>query len=164
MTNQVTTTEATDTPKIKRRPYLNTRPLIDEESLPFVGQIKRKAKNGKYRTQTHYWRVQKGAGAIDGLQYAVDFMDLIKSNQRKSQVTRLISRVPQDMGNPYLGDWWCKTEFLDLISCMLIFAAERCDYRRLAQQRLDELLQCEFHNPKIADCPDEVGTTKGGAQ
>lgn len=138
--------------KIQHRPYLTVRPEINESQLPFVGNVRYKTKAGKYQTKTHYWRVKKGAGAIDGLQYAVDFMNLIKTNQSRPQTARLIPNIAQDMGNPFTGDWWCKNEFLDLIGAMLIFAANHGDYEKYAEGRLDELLQSEFHNPKTADC------------
>lgn len=95
-----TQTATTDAPGIKRRRCLNVRPLINEEYLPFVGKVKRKAKNGKYQTKTHYWRVKKDASAIDGLQYGVDLMDVIKANQSETQTANLIVHILQDT---YIG-------------------------------------------------------------
>lgn len=145
MTDQATTAEATDTPKIKRRPYLNTRPQIDEEKLPFVGKVKRKAKNGKYQTKTHYWRVQKGASSIEGLQCAVDFMDIIKANQDELQTGMLIKNIFQDIGTLNAFDAWSKYEFIRLIGAALSYAANHCNYELYAEKRLEEWLRCNIN-------------------
>lgn len=149
--------------QIRHRRHLTVRPEIKESLLPFISEVRRKTKSGKYQTKTHYWRVKKGSGAIDGLQFAVDFMDFIKTNQRKGQAAQLIWHISQDMGNLYSGDWWCKSEFLDLIGAMLIFAAKHGDYKKFAEERLEELLQSEIHNPNAADCQAEADATKAGA-
>lgn len=159
MNTQPSTTEATDTPKIKHRPYLNTRPLIDEESLPFVGQIKRKAKNGKYRTQTHYWQPKKGAGSIEGLQYGVDFIDMIKANQDARQAGRLIKEIFQDMGSLNTIDFGCKNEFIDFIGGIIHFGASHCNYELYADKRLEELLSYCTNKPQS----DESQATGGAA-
>lgn len=159
MTTQPSTTDATDTPKIKRRPYLNTRPLIDEESLPFVGRVKRKAKNGKYRTKIHYWQVKKGAGPIEGLQYAVDFMDMIKANQSELQTTRLISEIIQDIGSLNASNILCKYEFIEFIGAVLNYGAKHCNYELYAEKRLKELLKYETNKSQ----PDDSQAT-GGAE
>lgn len=147
-------------PKILHRQHLTVRPEIDESQLPFVGEVRRKTKSGKYQLKTHYWRVKKDAGAIDGLQYAVDFMNLIKTNRSGSQTARLIGHIPTDMGNLYSGDWWCKKEFLDFVGAMLIFAAEHGDFGKLAERRLEQLLQSELHNP---DHQAEADVAEAGA-
>lgn len=158
MNTQPTTTDATDTPKIKRRPYLNTRPEIDEERLPFVGKVKRKAKNGKYQTKTHYWRVQKGADPIEGLQYAVDFMDIVKANQNDLQAGMLIKNIFQDIGSLNAFDAWSKYEFIEFIGAALNYAAKHCNYELYAEKRLEELLMCS-----VITQPDESQATGGAA-
>lgn len=147
-------------PKILHRQHLTVRPEIDESQLPFVAEVRRKTKSGKYLRKTHYWRAKKGADSIDGLQYAVDLMNLIKTNRNKSQTARLIGRILQDMGDLYSGDWLCKNEFLKFVGAMLIFAAEHGDYGKFAEKQLEQLLQSEPHNP---DHQDEADEAKVGA-
>jgi|GEM_PF-4883336 len=158
MTTQPTT-DTTDTPKIKRRPYLNTRPLIDEEMLPFVGKVKRKAKNGKYQSKTHYWRVKKDANSIDGIQYGVDLMDMIKANQDERQAARLIGRILRDMGSLNTADFFCKHEFLGFIGAVLHYGANHCNYALYADKKMAEFLDWDINKPK----PDESQAT-GGAE
>ena len=144
-------TDDSKTTKIQHHHYLTVRPQIDENLLPFVGEARYKAKSGKYQRKTHYWHVKNSAGAIECLQYAVDFMDMIKTNQCQSQAARLIWHISHDMGDLYSSDWWGKHEFLEFIGVMLQFAAKHCDYGLYAEKRLEQLLESEFHNPKQGD-------------